>query len=47
MPVEESVGASSRAVEALFPPNALAGPRYASAMQAPIDTETPAGEERA
>ena len=35
------------AVDALFPPNALAGPRYAAAMQAQIDTETLADEELA
>jgi aryl-alcohol dehydrogenase-like predicted oxidoreductase len=32
------------AVDALFPPNALAGPRYAAPMQAQIDTETFADE---
>jgi aryl-alcohol dehydrogenase-like predicted oxidoreductase len=32
-------------VDALFPPNALNGPRYAVPMQAQIDTETLPGEE--
>lgn len=35
------------AVEAIFPPNALDGPRYPAAMQAQIDTELLPGEELA
>ena len=35
------------AVDAVFPPNALTGPRYPAPMQAQIDTELLAGEELA
>ena len=53
--LEENVAAAERplaadlveAVDALFPPGALTGPRYAAAMQAQIDTETLPGEELA
>lgn len=39
--------ATIAAVDALFPPNALRGARYAAAMQAQIDTELLPGEELA
>ncbi len=51
--LEEDVGAATitltpellAELDALFPPNALVGPRYVAAMQAQIDTELLHGEE--